>query len=299
MTVEPLDDKTLSAIAEVICGDDTLYYRRGIDLADFFRAAGWEEIVEYDGESRRSWTLDQLRRRRDEPPAIELVLRRLTDRREYPGQPEAAETLRSVLNRILEPELLHIEFDANLRPHVEHGRANNHPPTDPRNQELQYRIEDIVADKRLIPLLDQRVRELHACRSTGSYLGAVILAGSLLEGILFDAAQHRPIPVEIFNEPKAKEARVQKPKSPRDWQLHSLAYVARRLEWIDSDVGEVIGALRTFRNIVHPRQQLELIGDVPDEDTLNMYWPIVVSTINDLARTKPVIQVKAAVEESA
>ncbi|WP_280456015.1 hypothetical protein [Nocardia brasiliensis] len=286
--MEPLDEKTLSSLADLICGDDTLHYRRAVDLVDFFRSAGWDEITDYDGESRRSWTHQQLGRKRHDTDAMERVLCRLVDRREYPGRPELTDAIHADLNRLLEPELVHIELDSDLRPHVRPGRAQpDRPPEDPSRRELLYRVEDVVTDRRLIPLLNQRIREFHACRETGSYLAAVILAGSLLEGILHDAAQHRPVPPEVFDEPEAKKLNVSKPRGPGDWGLHSLAFVARRLQWIDSDVGEVIGALRKFRNIVHPRQQLELIGEVPDADTLEMYWPIVVGTINDLARTKP------------
>ncbi|MFI5779593.1 hypothetical protein [Nocardia sp. NPDC051570] len=286
--MEPLDEKTLPALADLICGDDALHYRRAVDLVDFFRHTGWDDVLDYDGESRRSWTLDQLRRKRNDPGAIERVLCRLVARREYPGAPDTADDLLVDLNRLLEPELVHIELDGNLRPHLKPGVADaKRLRDDPTRQELLYRIEDIVADRQLVPLLNQRVREFHSCRDTGSYLAAVILAGSLLEGILHDAAQNRPIPMEIFDEPEAKKLEVSRPKGPRGWSLHSLGYAARRLEWIDSDVGEVIGALRKFRNIVHPRQQLELVGEVPDADTIDMYWPIIVGAINDLARTKP------------
>lgn len=286
--MEPLDEKTLSALTDLICGDDMLYYRRGVDLVDFFRAAGWDDVIDIDGEPRRSWTLDQLRRRRNDHGAIERVLCRLVDRREYPGRSDVSDAVLVDLNQLLEPELIHIELDSDLRPQLRPGLAESDlPRDDPSRQELLYRIEDIVTDKRLVPILNQRVHELHACRDAGSYLAAVILAGSLLEGVLHDAAQHRPVPPEIFDEPSAKELKVRKPQSPRDWTLHALVYTARRLQWIDSDVGEVISALRKFRNIVHPRQQLELVGEVPDADTIDMYWPIVVCTINDLARTKP------------
>ncbi|WP_075859723.1 hypothetical protein [Carboxydothermus pertinax] len=41
-TLKPLDEKTLEALAELICGDSTEWYRKGWELPDFFRRAGLE-----------------------------------------------------------------------------------------------------------------------------------------------------------------------------------------------------------------------------------------------------------------
>ncbi|GAA1994761.1 hypothetical protein [Amycolatopsis minnesotensis] len=289
MTVEPLDEQTLMVLADLICGDDTLHYRTAAELADFFRRAGWDEMHTYDGETRRAWTIGHLLRRRDDAPAIEQVLCRLVDRREYPHHPDVIVDIQRSLNRLLEGEGIHVEIDTSLRPHVKPGRAEHTPEAwdDLSRSQLLYRIEDIVTDTNLVPLLNQRVQEIATCRRTGCHLAAVILAGSLLEGVLLDAAENRVIPDTVFDEPAAKEQRIRKPKDVSNWTLHALAYIAHRLSWIDSDVAEVIGALRKFRNLVHANQQRQIIGDVPDEDTLNMYWPIVVGAINDLGRTKP------------
>jgi hypothetical protein len=40
--------------------------------------------------------------------------------------------------------------------------------------------------------------------------------------------------------------------------------------------------IRSYRNLVHPAAQLR-IGDPPDADTLEMCWPVVNATLNDLA----------------
>jgi hypothetical protein len=287
--VDPIDEQTLNALADLICGDNTLYYRTAEDLVKFFRRAGWSHIAVYDGYSRRSWTIHQLQRKRDDPEAIASVLRRLVDQREYPGQLQLVPEIQLDLNRLLEAENIHVEIDDDLRPHVKPGRyrpPEKHP--DPLSRTtLLYRIEDIVADPDLVPLLNQRIDEIDACRESGCYLAAVVLAGSLLEGILLDAAEKRPIPDQIWDEPAAKEEKIRRAKSSSDWNLHTLAYVAHRLGWIDTDAHEVGKALRKFRNLVHVNLQRTIVGRVPDADTINMFWPIVVGTINDLGRTNP------------
>jgi hypothetical protein len=101
--MEALDERTLDAIATIICGDDSTYYRRAADPAVFFRRAGWEDVPDYDGDSRRSWTFTHLRRRREDTAAIGRVLLRLADRREYPNDPDAAEEARERVNGYSRP----------------------------------------------------------------------------------------------------------------------------------------------------------------------------------------------------
>jgi hypothetical protein len=106
-------------------------------------------------------------------------------------------------------------------------------------------------------------------------------------GLLLDAAENRPIPDEIWDEPEAKAQNVRRAKSTDRLTLHALIYVAHRLGWIDTDAYRIASALREFRNLVHANEQRKVIGRVPDEDTVDMYWPVFIGAINDLGRTRP------------
>lgn len=285
--MQPIDEQTLIAVADLICGDGSVFYRKASDLVAFFRRAGWEEVREYDGETRKSWTVAHLLRRQDEPDAVEQVLTRLADPREYQHDRESAAEVLERLNHLLEVENLHVELDGDLRPVVAPGRAAAKPvPTDISRQKLQYAIEEIVTDQALVPLLEQRIVEIDKCRSTGCYLAAMIHLGGLVEGLLVDAAENRPIPDSIWDEPDAKAQRVR--RAPADkLTLHSLIYAAHRLGWIDTDAYSIASGLRTIRNLVHPNAQRKAPGLVPDEDTVDMYWPVFIGTVNDLGRTRP------------
>ena len=46
----------------------------------------------------------------------------------------------------------------------------------------------------MVETRQQRVAEVESCRAGGCYLAVMILLGSLLEGLLLDAAENRPIP---------------------------------------------------------------------------------------------------------
>lgn len=286
--MEPIDEQTLVALADLICGDGTVYYRRAVDLVAFFRRAGWQEIHEYDGESRKAWTIAHLLDHRTDPDAIEQVLKRLTDPREYQQDRESADEVLRRLNLLLEVENLHVELDTDMRPVVRPGRAAvESPPLDISRQKLQYSVEEVVTDPALVPILTERIAEMDKCRAVGCYLAAMILLGSLLELLLLDAAENRPIPDEIWDEPEAKAERVRSAKTADKLPLHSLIYVAHRLKWIDTDAYRIASVLRDFRNLVHPNLQRKLVGRMPDEDTVDMYWPVFIGTFNDLGRSRP------------
>lgn len=285
--MESIDEQTLVAVAELICADGTQYYRSVKALVGFFRRAGWD-VGEYDGESRKAWTIAQLLRRRDDAGAIEQVLKRMTDPREYQQDRESADEVLERLNYLLEVENLHVELDVNLRPAVRTGRATPRDlPVDISRQKLQYSIAEIVTDQRLVPVLEQRVVELEKCRASGCYLSAMILLGSLIEGLLLDAAENRPIPASVWDEAEAKAENIRPAKTAENMNLQALIYVAHSLKWIDTDAYRIASAVRGFRNLVHPNAQRKLAGRSPDEDTVDMYWPVFVGTANDLGRTRP------------
>lgn len=284
--MEPIDEQTLVAIAELICADGKQYYRGVKALLDFFRRAGWD-VGEYDGESRKAWTIAQLLRRRDDGAAIEQVLKRMADPREYRQDRASADEVLEHLNHLLEVENLHIELDVNLHPVVRAGRATPPDlPMDISRQKLQYSISEIVTDRRLVAVLEQRVVEVEKCRASGCHLAAMILLGSLLEGLLLDAAENRPIPESIWDEPEAKAENIRPASRADKLSLQALVYVAHRLKWIDTDAYRIASAVRDFRNLVHPNVQRK-VERSPDEDTVDMYWPVFVGTANDLGRTRP------------
>ncbi|MDQ7809398.1 hypothetical protein Q5425_37220 [Amycolatopsis sp. A133] len=284
--MEPIDEQTLVAVAELICADGKQYYRSVKGLVDFFRRAGWD-VGGYDGESRKAWTIAQLLGRRDDAAAIEQVLKRMADPREYQQDWESADEVLEALNYLLEVENLHVELDADLRPVVRTGRAAARDlPVDISRQKLQYSISEIVTDQRLVAVLEQRVIEVEKCRANGCHLAAMILLGSLLEGLLLDAAENRTIPESIWDEPEAKAENIRSANRADKLPLQSLIYVAHRLKWIDTDAYRIASAVRDFRNLVHPNAQRKLERS-PDEDTVDMYWPVFVGTANDLGRTRP------------
>jgi hypothetical protein len=131
-------------------------------------------------------------------------------------------------------------------------------------------MEDLVRDPDLAAILQGRLDEARICERNGAWVSAIIMLGSLLEGVLLDAAAVRlPHPQ----------------KAPKDWKLYTLIETAHEQKWIQRDkrFGHL---LREYRNLVHPNVQREL-GVPPDKFTVETFRPVVNATLNDLAATAP------------
>ena len=265
----PLDDNTLQQLARLICGDDA-YYRRTFELERFLKNAGWVNAPECDGESRFIWILGQLRERRDVSDDIEKVILRLCDPREYLGEPpETAAEITRALNTFLVHEGYKVERP-NGRPRIVECNPALGAPGSLASVELKVTMDEVVTDPELAKVLQGRLDEAQTCTDNGCYVAAIIMLGSLLEGVLLEAACARVGLTE---------------RERKDISLNRLLELARRHGWIGLDVLKYCHTLREYRNLVHPHAQIRL-GEPIDRDSLNMSWPVVHATLNDLAATK-------------
>lgn len=269
--MEHLDDTTLDEIARLVCGDDVLVYRKGWEIHEFLKRAQWNDVPEYDGSPRRAWVLGLLRKRQATSPGVERVILRLADPREYRGEPQALSEAIDALNGILGIEGWQVDI-TNGRPALLESEVKLDPPSRPRPVELKVTVADIVRDKQLAAVLQRRLDEARICHENGAHIATVILLGGLLEGVLIDATMMR----------------LERPVSrPIDrMSLNELIEVAHSQGWIDVDVHKGGHLLRSYRNLVHPYEQVRL-KHAPDGDTVDICWPIVNATLNDLAATAP------------
>lgn len=258
-----LDDQILSRLAGLICGDDTLHYRTGQDLIRFFEAAGWRRTGEIDG-GRFAWVLGTLRARKRDSDALRGVLLRLADPREYLDDDKARLQVVRELNELLAIEGYQVVYRGSRPELVTHtatlARPEMHEPVP-----LTADLGEIVKDDKFGAQLKQRLDEAYACWQTGACTAAVIMLGSVLEGVLYDVAVSRhtegPPPKDI---------------------LHSLINLAESKGWIAKDVTDYAHVLRDHRNLVHPKKQL--VDDYqPEDDTVRIAWNVVVAALNDLA----------------
>ena len=246
-----VDDQTLEALAELICGDDeetAPLYRTSIQLTRFFESAGLPQFV-HDEESRKWWTLGALQEcTRSE---LKRVISRLASPKEYRG--DAADTRKAItiLNRVLQleglrvdlkngqPIIVSIPVDFDLGEAAEEKELEPLPPPDFLALGLGMGVGELLA---------LRWREAQICVDNEAYLSATIVMGSLLEGLLLGVLMSRPaIANRSATAPKDPTGKV---KRFVDWTLSQMIDVAHSVGWVDLDVKRFSHALREFRNLV-------------------------------------------------
>jgi hypothetical protein len=259
-----LDTNVLDRLAGLICGDDsTPYYRRGFEIEEFFEAAGWRRLGEVEG-SRRTWVFERLKERRHDSEALHRLLLRLADPREYIEDDDARSRVVQELNELLAIEGYQIIYKAG-RPELISQEPTLKRPAMKAPVQLTASLAEIVSDAAFGAQLQGRLDEAHKCWNVGAPTAAIIMLGSLLEGVLYDVAL----------------SQLEGDRQPDD-RLQNLINLAKEKGWFAQDVVDYAHVLRNHRNLVHPKKQLTE-GYAPEEDTVRIAWNVVVAALNDLA----------------
>ncbi|CAL9485377.1 hypothetical protein SUDANB171_03117 [Streptomyces sp. enrichment culture] len=279
MTEEPttsiigrLDENTVAELARVICGDDSgLYYRKGWELERFLRKAGWDRVPPYDGEYRREWITARLTERQEDPAELEKVLLRLASPLEYLDDPQCLPEVIAAVNTFLVYEGCRLETPGG-RPRLlacdpALSQLGGYAPAD-----FKGTMTDIVQDPAMAALLQRRRDEAHVCDINGAHVAAIIMLGSLLEGVLLQVIVERDITLLGRTEPDKMN-------------LKKLIEICLGQRWIDRDMDHYSHTLREYRNFVHPRKEIRE-EHTPDSDTVGVAWKVVNGVFNDLLATR-------------
>lgn len=141
-------------------------------------------------------------------------------------------------------------------------------------------FEGLNLDSQLEPILLSRIQEAERCIGAGAPLSAVILCGSVLEGVLLSTAiQFQKEFNQATSSPKQKDSGRTRPI--QDWSLANLIDVAYEVGAIRLDVKKYGHALRDFRNYVHPYQQM-MSGFQPDAHTANISLQVLRAALESL-----------------
>jgi len=265
-----LDSKVVDRIASLVCGDDTPHDRTVRELTAFFEAAGWTWIEDYDSGSRFAWVESCIRDRRLDAAAARQFVLRIADPREYLDEPGEAAAVLTELNDILALEGLEVVVRAGhpvLQEATEQDDAS--PLLAKAPLELTADLAKVVRDEAFGRQLTVRLEEARWCYTQDAPSAAVIMLGSVLEGVLFAVACDRAAPGETVTD-----------------HLQSLIDLAGRRKWVTRDVVDYAHVLRNHRNLIHPRKQKEQ-GYTPDEHSARIAWNVVVAALNCLAELDP------------
>lgn len=149
-----------------------------------------------------------------------------------------------------------------------------HPPPDlrPLTSSMPGLTEEI----------NKRWREAQKCIHVDAFTSAVILMGSILEGLLLARAQQSAsVAYQSSRAPKDKTGSVM---AIPNWTLSALIDVATDVGWIKTDRGKFSHALRESRNVVHPWQAVSIKADF-DSATCKTSWNVLDASVEDLLRS--------------
>jgi hypothetical protein len=128
-------------------------------------------------------------------------------------------------------------------------------------------------------ILTDRWAEAQKCQNAGAFLAAVVMMGSILEGLLLAVAHDRRADCyKAAAAPRRKDGTV---PPIQDWKLSQLIDVAVELGLLKTDRGKFGHALRDSRNVVHPWQHMATAANY-DEATCRTCWHVLNASIEDL-----------------
>lgn len=137
----------------------------------------------------------------------------------------------------------------------------------------------LPVDASMSRALVDRMEEAQRCIEAKAYLSAVILCGSVLEGMCLGFGVLHP---ERANRGFADQFNKPAPQF-REWKLSQWIDVLSRLGDLSPNVEKFGHALRDFRNYVHPAEQLAHRFS-PDHHTARIGFQVVVAAAEDLFR---------------
>jgi hypothetical protein len=130
----------------------------------------------------------------------------------------------------------------------------------------------------------KRWREAQRCVHAEAYTAAMILMGSILEGLLLSRAQLSP--AEACRCARAPRDRAGNVLGISAWKLGALIDVSVELGWVQSDRGKFSHALRESRNVVHPWEAVMVKANF-DEATCKTSWSVLDASVEDLLKSVP------------
>lgn len=269
-----LSDKTLESLRDIIT--DKPEYRTGPQLVKFFNGIGFNDKYEKGFPSRWFYVQNKLSTINGQPE-LDKCIKKVFAPINFVGKENVFQDCLKEFNDYLRFDgwvvsvvKSDIEIHKVDKPDVE-KELNQVVRHDEISDDLFLKVEfaDVSVESLPIPdfiksIIADRLLEMSNAFVSKAYLSSVIMAGSILEGLLLGLAENNPA---SFNKstvaPKTKEKKV---KLFPDWTLNDFINVSSDLGWIKEDVKKFSHTLRDFRNYIHPYEQYSSRFS-PDEHT--------------------------------
>lgn len=259
-----LNHRTLKELGSLITGDgDGNKYRTGPDLVSFFNRLGFNDQYGQGFPSRNSYALDRIEKINGKPE-IDQCIRMAFDPIEYIDDEETLNQRIEHFNKFLAFDGWKLLREGNKiricsAKSEEKTRDKKTSKSEITTQEflsLSYKINisHLNLDSAITTVLEQRISEISNCMKANANLAAVILTGSVLEGLLLALANAHP---KGFNTSKsAPKNQTGKVKMFHEWTLNDLIECACEVGILEDDVKTFSHYVREYRNYIHPYQQM-------------------------------------------
>lgn len=257
-----LCEKSIEKLRIIINGDDTADYKSGPNLVSFFNKLGFDDCYGSGFPSRWIFTEHKLNEING-TNKLESCIKAIFAVNNYIGRIDYLDSLISEFNQYLAFDKLKVVRD-NEKILIEKLdkiiiSSNKDQSNISEKEFLQLvfdkSIDDIGLDYNITEILKFRMVEAESNIKVGSSLSAIILIGSIVEGILLGLATKYP---RIFNTTNSAPANRNdgKIKKFNEWTLNEFIECAYELNIIKEDIKKFSHILREFRNYIHPYQQL-------------------------------------------
>lgn len=165
-----------------------------------------------------------------------------------------------------------------------HPTPSINPTTEAELLQLVFRPELLArlpVEPAMSALLAARMDEARRCIECKASLSAVILCGSVLEGMCLGFGCRHP---ERVNRAYAAHY-CKSPKQFPEWKLKEWVDVLGCLGDLSPNIEKFGHSLRDFRNYVHPAEQLAH-QFAPDQHTARIGYQVVVAAADDLVQAE-------------
>lgn len=283
-----LCEKSIEKLRIIINGDNTTDYKSGPNLVSFFNKLGFDDCYGPGFSSRWIFTEQKLNEING-TNKLENCIKAIFAVNNYIGRIDYLDSLISEFNQYLAFDKLKVVRD-NEKILIEKldriiissdKEQSNISEKEFLQLEFDKSLDDIGLNYNLTEILKTRMVEAESNIKVGCSLSAIILIGSIAEGVLLGVATKYP---RIFN--MANSAPVNrndgKVKPFNAWTLNDFIETAYELNIIHEDVKKFSHVLREFRNYIHPYQQLYSKFN-PDIDTAAICLQVLKALITQVS----------------
>ena len=257
-----LCEQSIKRLRIIINGDNTDDYRSGPDLVSFFNKLGFNDCYGQGFPSR--WIFTELKLNEiNGTTKLESCIKSIFAVNNYIGRIDYLDNLIDEFNQYLAFDKLKIfrenekiligKIDKIIIPRIK--EQSDISEKEFLQLAFDTSIDDIGLDYNITEILKIRIGEAESNIKVGCSLSAIILIGSVAEGILLGVATKYP---RDFNTVKRAPTNRNdgKVKPFNAWTLNDFIESAYELDIIHEDVKKFSHVLREFRNYIHPYQQL-------------------------------------------